>query len=86
MEQIVKGKFPDALLCDVFFYDTVKEAKRVEKEVEKLSKKLKRAATKANANDHSRTLGIQLMEKIHEYFDRQRPMERLDRYRRIRQT
>ena len=73
MKQISKGKRPDALLCDVFFYDTVKRAKRAEKIVDKLSEKLKRAATKANANDHSLTLGIELMEKIYEHFDRKRP-------------
>jgi hypothetical protein len=73
MREIRKGKYPDALLCDVFFYDTVNEAERVEKEVDKLSEKLKRAATKVKANDHSRTLGIDLMESIYEHFDRQRP-------------
>lgn len=73
MRKIRKGKCPDALLCDVFFYDTVNEAERVEKVVDKLSEELKRAATKVKANDHSRTLGIDLMEKIYEHFDRQRP-------------
>jgi hypothetical protein len=73
MKEISKGKCPDALLCDVFFYNTVNEAERVEKIVDKLSEKLKRAATKAKANDHSRTLGIDLMERIYEHFDRQRP-------------
>src|ERR1700737_3444446 len=58
MEQIAQENYPDALLCDVFFYDTLREAKRVEKDIEKLSKKLKREATKANANDHSRALGL----------------------------
>jgi Predicted nucleotide-binding protein containing TIR-like domain len=72
MERIAKGKRPDALLCDVFFYDTVKKAKRAEEVVDDLSKDLKRAATKANANDHSLTLGIDLIEKIYEHFDRKR--------------
>jgi hypothetical protein len=71
--QIAKGKRPDALLCDVFFYDPVTEAERVEKIVDDLAKDLKRAATEANANDHSLTLGIELMEWIYEHFDRQRP-------------
>jgi hypothetical protein len=73
MKEIRKGKRPDALLCDVFFYDTIKEAERVEEVVERLSDKLKRAATKAKANDHRRALGIDLMEEIFEHFDRQRP-------------
>ena len=72
MEQIAKENYPDALLCDVFFYDEVKEAKRVEGEIEKLSKALKREAKKLNANDHSRTLGINLMEDIFEHFNYQR--------------
>jgi len=54
MKEISKGKWPDALLCDVFFYNTVNEAERVEKIVDKLSENLKRAAKEANANDHSR--------------------------------
>ena len=73
MEQIAQENYPDALLCDVFFYDEVREAKRVEGEIEKLSKALKRAAKKSNANDHSRTLGINLMEDIFEHFNYQRP-------------
>ena len=73
MKELKKGKRPDALLCDIFFYNTVKEAKRVEEVVEKLSDKLRRAATEANANDHRRALGIDLMEEIFEHFDRQRP-------------
>jgi hypothetical protein len=71
MEQIAQENYPDALLCDVFFYDTLREAKRVEKDIEKLSKKLKREATKANANDHSRALGLNLMEGIFEHFHHQ---------------
>src|SRR5271168_3806449 len=71
MKELRKGKRPDA--CDVFFYDTIKEAKRVERIVENLSDELKRGATKAKANDHRRTLGIDLMEEIFEHFDRQRP-------------
>ena len=73
MKQIAEGKFPDALLCDVFFYETVTEAEHAEEIVNDLSKDLKRAATKMNANDHSLTLGIELMEKIYEHFDRKRP-------------
>jgi len=73
MKQINKENYPDALLCDVFFYDQVKEAERVEKEVKKLSEELKRKAKKLNANDHSRTLGISLMEQIYEHFKHQRP-------------
>lgn len=73
MKRIKKGNYPDALLCDVFFYDKVKEAKRVEKEVEKLSEELKHKAKELNANDHSRTLGIDLMERIYEHFKHQRP-------------
>ena len=71
MEQIAEENYPDALLCDVFFYDEVREAKRVEKDIEKLSKKLKREATKANANDHRRALGLNLMGEIFEHFNHQ---------------
>ena len=53
IKEITKGKSPDALLCDVFFYDTVPKAKQAEKIVDKLSKKLKRAATEANASNQA---------------------------------
>jgi hypothetical protein len=73
MDRIAKGRYPDALLCDVFFYDDPKEARRVEEDIGKLSRELKRTATSINANDHSRTLGVDLMEDIFEHFERQRP-------------
>jgi hypothetical protein len=36
LKRIREKKYPDALLCDVFFYDTVKEAEWVENEVARL--------------------------------------------------
>src|SRR5215831_15460471 len=32
LARIHDGEYPDALLCDIFFYDTVEEAERVEVE------------------------------------------------------
>ncbi len=73
MRQIRNGNYPDALLCDIFFYDTVREATRVEAQIDKLSRMLKRTAKQVNANDHSRTLGINLMQDIFRHFNRRPP-------------
>jgi hypothetical protein len=34
LDRIHEKDYPDALLCDVFFYDSVEEAERVEAEIE----------------------------------------------------
>jgi predicted nucleotide-binding protein len=73
LDLIQQGARPDALLCDVFFYDTVKEAERVEEVVADLSGRLKSAAVDANANDPERAKGIKLMQQIYEHYGRHAP-------------
>jgi predicted RNA-binding protein with PIN domain len=51
----------------------IKLSKEILRSVEKLSEELKRKAKKLNANDHKRTLGINLVEQIYKHFDRLRP-------------
>jgi predicted nucleotide-binding protein len=70
---IEKGECPDALLCDVFFYESVKEAKRVENDVKKLAIRLKAAAAKAKASDPRRAKGIELMRQIYEHYGKRAP-------------
>jgi len=42
LTRIHKGEYPDALLYDIFFYDTVEEAERVEKTIADLAENLKK--------------------------------------------
>ena len=44
LKRIVRGDLPDALLCDIFFYDTVQEAERVERKIDALAEQLRDTA------------------------------------------
>jgi hypothetical protein len=67
LKRIRKREYPEALLCDVFFYDTVKEAERVEGEIARLAKELKKSAIEMDLYDHRHAAGIDLMRKIYEH-------------------
>src|SRR6516164_1868468 len=60
LKRIVRGDLPNALLCDVFFYDTVEEAERVERKIDDLAKQLRDTAIEIGVIDHTRALGIRL--------------------------
>jgi CheY-like chemotaxis protein len=72
LSRINNKEYPDALLCDVFFYDT-EEARNVEKKIEGLAAQLKQTATEIGANDHTRAVGILLMKNIYDHFGEKRP-------------
>jgi predicted nucleotide-binding protein len=74
LKLIQDGKRPDALLCDVFFYDSVEEAGRVEDDVAKLAQDLKATAAKWRANDPERAKGIKLMRQIYEHYGNHAPL------------
>jgi predicted nucleotide-binding protein len=71
---IERGERPDALLCDIFFYDSVQEAENIENDVEQLAIDLKAKASKAGANDPQRAKGIKLMQQIYEHYGNQAPL------------
>ena len=73
LKRIVRGDLPDALLCDVFFYDTVQEAERVERKIDDLADQLRDTANEIGVIDHTRALGIRLMEKVYEHFGNRPP-------------
>jgi hypothetical protein len=73
LRRINNKEYPDALLCDIFFYDTVEEAREVEHRIEQLAQDLKTTATAIGANDHTHAVGIALMKKIFEHFGGKRP-------------
>jgi CheY-like chemotaxis protein len=71
LQRIQRGEYPDALLCDVFFYDNVAQAEDVEAKVQELANKLREKAIEIGAYDHRYTAGVGLMRQIHEHFRRQ---------------
>ena len=73
LRRISNKEYPDALLCDVFFYDSLDVARDVEQKIENLAEQLKKTATDIGANDHTRTIGITLMKSIFEHFGESRP-------------
>lgn len=73
LNRIHKGEYPDALLCDIFFYDTVEEAERVERTVADLAENLRKTAVKLGVHDHTHAIGIALMRQIYEHFKKQPP-------------
>jgi hypothetical protein len=64
---------PGSMLCDVFFYDSVDEAREVEQKIDELAIRLKTTATEIGANDHTHASGIALMKKIFEHFGEKPP-------------
>jgi len=74
LRRINNKEYPDALLCDVFFYDSVVEARDVEQKIDNLAKQLKTTATEIGANDHTHAVGITLMKNIFEHFGGKRPL------------
>jgi len=73
LDRIHNGEYPDALLCDIFFYSSVAEAERVEKKVADLAENLKKTAIDIGVHDHTHPAGITLMRQIHEHFKRHAP-------------
>lgn len=51
LSRIRRREYPDALLIDVFFYETAERAQEVENEVTELAKQLKDAAAKLGLMD-----------------------------------
>ena len=63
LKRIRKREYPDALLCDVFFYDTVKEAELVETQIARLAKQLRKTAIDHNLyDDRHASLLVELRE------------------------
>lgn len=73
INRIRKRDYPEALLCDIFFYENEARAKEVEEQVKKLAEELKKKASELGANDHRYTAGIKLMEDIFNHFNRKPP-------------
>ena len=68
LQRIHNEEYPDALLCDIFFYDTIADAEKAEAKVAELAAKLRKTAIRIGVHDHSHTAGIVLMRQIYEHF------------------
>jgi hypothetical protein len=73
LRRIHNKEYPDALLCDVFFYDTPDEALHVERKVDELAERLRRTAIDIRVHDHRYAVGITLMENIYHHFGDKKP-------------
>jgi hypothetical protein len=73
LSRISRGECPDALLIDVFFYDTEEQAQKAEEDVAEQASKLREAAAKLGLLDHRYAAGITLMENIYKHFKKHPP-------------
>jgi hypothetical protein len=73
LSRIVRGEYPDALLIDVFFYDTEEQAEKAEEEVAVIANKLRKDAAKLGLFDHKYAAEITLMENIYDHFKKRPP-------------
>ena len=65
---------PDAVLCDIFFYDTVKQAKNIENKINAKVDEMKEFAHKVLKADEEKYLaGIKLIEEIYEKYNKNPP-------------
>jgi phosphorylcholine metabolism protein LicD len=67
-QRISNNEYPDALLIDIFFYDSVDEARRVEKKVGELAEALQKTAFDLGLADHKYAAGITLIEQLYQHF------------------
>jgi hypothetical protein len=68
LERIRRRDYPDALLCDLFFFDTVDQAQRAEGKLVELAQTLQERALASGVDAQQHALGITLMRQINEEF------------------
>ncbi|USN98242.1 MAG: hypothetical protein H6810_08630 [Phycisphaeraceae bacterium] len=64
----LKKEEPDAMLCDVYFYESPERAKAVEKEVQQAAEQIRKTAKRIDADMDKHLSGIDLMEYINKKF------------------
>jgi hypothetical protein len=67
MEALKESK-PDALLCDIFFYDTERESQEIEDQVQAKARQLREFARTIGADKESYQAGIKLIESVSSRF------------------
>lgn len=74
VQERLKHETPDALLCDIFFYDTPEGAEAIESQIQGESQKLRQTALDIGAYQERYLAGISLMETVNEQFNGQFPV------------
>ncbi len=69
---VPRSKRPQALLCDIYFYDDLAEAREVERQVEEKRADFEASARKWNVFPHAD--GIRLIERVRNRYPRQFPV------------
>ena len=64
LDAIRKHGAPDALLCDIYFYDSVAEAEQIEKKVNEEAQRLRQVGETIQANREEAQKGIPLIEEV----------------------
>jgi CheY-like chemotaxis protein len=68
LDAIQRDGPPDALLCDIYFYDTVSQAEQIEAKVSEEAERLRTVANSINANRDEAQQGIGLLEEVSRLF------------------
>jgi hypothetical protein len=64
LERIRRKEYPDALLCDLFFFDSVDEGQRAETKVVELAQELNQAAFNSGIDVQTRARGITINDEF----------------------
>jgi len=67
--EALKKERPDAMLCDVFFYDSPAKANEIETRITKEAERLRKTGAEIGATQEGTLAGIVLMENIAKKFD-----------------
>ena len=65
---------PDALLCDIFFYETVESAEEIESKVQEKAAELRKFGEEIGANKLANLAGVQLIQSVSARFGTRFPI------------
>jgi hypothetical protein len=74
LDALTSGSKPDALLCDIFFYETIETAKEMEDRVGTKAAELRQFGESIGANRVDYQAGIKLIETVSERFGARFPI------------
>jgi len=68
MDELEQMGPPDALLCDIYFYESEEQAKRIEEQIGNAAARLRALAGDLGAGKKDAQAGIRLIEDVTNYF------------------
>ncbi|MCZ6719451.1 MAG: hypothetical protein ACE1Z4_13170 [Gammaproteobacteria bacterium] len=68
MDELEQMGPPDALLCDIYFYESEEQAKRIEEQIGNAAARLRALAGDLGAGNKDAQAGIRLIEDVTNYF------------------